>query len=83
MSKSFKPFKEFISYLMIAIGALMAAFSVACILLPNDAIDYGTAGVAIIISKMTGWPLSPCVFLARGNSDESRLLFFVIIKNRF
>ncbi len=63
MSKSFKPFKEFISYLMIAIGALMAAFSVACILLPNDAIDYGTAGVAIIISKMTGWPLSPCVFL--------------------
>ena len=27
MSKSFKPFKEFISYLMIAIGALMAAFS--------------------------------------------------------
>ena len=63
MSKSSKPFKEFISYLMIAIGALMAAFSVACILLPNDAIDYGTAGVAIIISKMTGWPLSPCVFL--------------------
>ena len=63
MSKSFKPFKDFISYLMIAIGALMAAFSVACILLPNDAIDYGTAGVAIIISKMTGWPLSPCVFL--------------------
>ncbi len=63
MSKSFKPFKEFISYLMIAIGALMAAFSVACILLPNDAIDCGTAGGAIIISKMTGWPLSPCVFL--------------------
>ena len=63
MNRSFKPIKEIVSYLMIAIGALMAAFSVACILLPNDAIDYGTAGVAIIISKMTGWPLSPCVFL--------------------
>ncbi len=40
----------------------MASFSVALILLPNDAIDYGTAGVAIIISKQTGLPLAPCVF---------------------
>ena len=35
----------------------MASFSVALILLPNDAIDYGTAGVAIIISKLTGFEL--------------------------
>ena len=39
----------------------MASFSVALILLPNDAIDYGTAGVAIIISKLTGFQLSICV----------------------
>ncbi len=39
----------------------MASFSVALILLPNDAIDYGTAGVAIIISKLTGFHLSLCV----------------------
>ena len=39
----------------------MASFSVACILLPNDAIDYGTAGIAILISKMTGYSLSLCV----------------------
>ena len=39
----------------------MASFSVALILLPNDAIDYGTAGVAIIISKLTGLQLSLCV----------------------
>jgi uncharacterized membrane-anchored protein YitT (DUF2179 family) len=39
----------------------MASFSVALILLPNDAIDYGTAGVAIIISKVTGFNLSLCV----------------------
>lgn len=39
----------------------MASFSVASILLPNDAIDYGTAGIAIIISKLTGFNLSLCV----------------------
>lgn len=39
----------------------MASFAVALILLPNDAIDYGTAGVAIIISKLTGLQLSLCV----------------------
>ncbi len=50
------------AYLFIAIGALLASFSVACILLPNDAIDYGTAGIAIIISKLTGFRLSVCVF---------------------
>ena len=41
----------------------MASFSVALIILPNDAIDYGTAGVAIIISKLTGLSLAPLVFL--------------------
>ena len=53
--------KELLSYVWIIIGALMASFSVALILLPNDAIDYGTAGVAIIISKLTGYQLSLCV----------------------
>ena len=57
-----KIFDEILACIMIVIGALLASFSVACILLPNDAIDYGTAGVAIIISKTTGLPLSPCVF---------------------
>lgn len=53
--------KEVTSYLAIIAGALMASFSVACILLPNDAIDYGTAGIAIIINKLTGFNLSWCV----------------------
>ena len=51
-----------LSYLLIAVGAVMASFSVACILLPNDAIDYGTAGIGIIISKLTGFSLAPCIF---------------------
>ncbi|MCR4840457.1 MAG: YitT family protein [Lachnospiraceae bacterium] len=55
--------RNVISELFIIIGALIAAFSVACILLPNDAIDYGTAGIAIIISKLTGMDLSLAVFV--------------------
>lgn len=49
------------SLLMITIGALLASFSVICVLIPNDAIDYGTAGIAIIINKLTGFNLSVCV----------------------
>ena len=52
---------ELFSYLAIIAGALMASFSVACILLPNDAIDYGTAGIAIIINKLTDFNLSLCI----------------------
>ena len=53
--------KALLSYILIIFGAVMASFAVALILLPNDAIDYGTAGVAIIISKLTGLQLSLCV----------------------
>ena len=55
--------KNLISYILIIVGALLASFSVACILLPNDALDYGTAGIAIIVSKLTGANLSLCVLL--------------------
>lgn len=57
-----KKFGEVFSYVLIIVGALLASFSVACILLPNDAIDYGTAGIAILISRLTGFKLSPVVF---------------------
>jgi len=57
-----KRISNFMSYVLIVTGALLASFSVACILLPNDAIDYGTAGIAIIVSKLTGFNLSLCVF---------------------
>ena len=56
-----KQLERFLSYFLIMLGALMASFSVACILLPNDAIDYGTAGIAIILSKLSGINLSLCV----------------------
>ncbi len=54
-------FEKLLSYFMIILGALIASFSVICILIPNDAIDYGTAGIAIIISKLSGINLSLCV----------------------
>ena len=56
-----KLYGQIISYILIAVGALMASFSVVCILIPNDAIDYGTAGIAIIINMITGIKLSLCV----------------------
>jgi len=58
-----KTLSGIVSYISIILGALLASFSVACILLPNDAIDYGTAGISIIISKLTGFNLSLCVAL--------------------
>ena len=58
-----KTLSGIVSYISIVVGALLASFSVACILLPNDAIDYGTAGISIIISKLTGFNLSLCVAL--------------------
>lgn len=54
--------KEIRAFILIAIGGILASFSVACILLPNDAIDYGTAGIGIIISKLTGFNMSICIF---------------------
>ena len=56
-----KQLEKFLSYLLIILGALMASFSVVCILIPNDAIDYGTAGIAIILSMLSGMNLSLCV----------------------
>ena len=61
MSKEVK--QEIRSVIYIIIGAIMAAFSVACILIPNDAIDYGTAGIGIIISQLTGFNLALCIFV--------------------
>ena len=58
-----KKWEEILSYVVIVIGAMLASFSVICILIPNDAIDYGTAGIAIILSKITGINLSLCVLL--------------------
>ena len=56
-----KKIRRILDYVLIAAGAILASFSVACILIPNDAIDYGTAGIGILINKFTGYSLSLCV----------------------
>ena len=66
--------QEWLSFIFIIIGAVMASFAVALIILPNDAIDYGTAGVAIIISKLTKIQLSMLIgipdYEAKSNREE-------------
>ena len=75
-----KRIETFLSYLVIMMGALLASFSVVCILIPNDAIDYGTAGIAILVSKLTGWNLSACV---AGVFAPFLLLGFIILGKSF
>ena len=52
---------KYLSYLAVILGAILASFSVACILLPNDTIDYGTAGLAILLNKVTQLNLAICI----------------------
>ena len=41
----------------ITIGTLIAAFSLECILIPNDVIDGGVVGLSIMASHLTKYPL--------------------------
>ena len=41
----------------ITIGTLIAAFSLECILIPNDVIDGGVVGLSIMASYLTKYPL--------------------------
>ena len=74
----------FFAWLGITIGALLASFSVVCILIPNDAIDYGTAGIAIITSKLsnkTGRNFSMTYLLIGFNACVYLAVFLLINRN--
>ena len=45
--------KEFINFLMIAVGAVIAAFSIEDFLAPNDIFDGGIVGVSMIVSSFS------------------------------
>ena len=47
----------FVRMLWITIGTLIAAFSLECILIPNDVIDGGIVGISIMASYLTKYPL--------------------------
>ncbi|MBQ0042452.1 MAG: YitT family protein [Lachnospiraceae bacterium] len=56
-------FKTIIEFIMILGGAFIAAFAVEDILVPCKIMDGGIVGVSIIISTLSGFPLSILTFL--------------------
>lgn len=45
--------KNTITFIMLAVGAIIAAFALEVILIPNTILDGGVTGISIIISKLT------------------------------
>lgn len=58
-----KSLKFVIAFIMITIGAVMAAVALECFLLSNTVLDGGVNGISIIISKLFDLPLSILVVL--------------------
>lgn len=56
-------FKEFLSFIMLTIGASMAAAALEIFLIPNSIIDGGVTGASIILNKVFGGSLSLFVLL--------------------
>lgn len=55
---------EYLSrYFFLTLGALIAAFSLECFLLPNDIIDGGVIGISMMVSHITKWNLGLIIFV--------------------
>jgi uncharacterized membrane-anchored protein YitT (DUF2179 family) len=54
----FKLRKEIINVLLIITGIFSAAFGLKGFLIPNEFIDGGVTGISLLISSITGWPIS-------------------------
>ena len=71
-----------LSYLLIAMAATLAAYSLDTFLIPNTILDGGVTGISIIISKITAVPLSlliiliniPFVYIGYRNLGKSFLI---------
>lgn len=50
-------------YLMITIGAAIAALALEAILVPNSILDGGVTGISIILNLLLKWKLSICIFI--------------------
>lgn len=62
--KSKTPKQVVISYFWMALGAFLAALAIRIFLLPNDLIDGGIIGVAMILTRLTSKGLFPIYFIA-------------------
>lgn len=55
--------KTILSYIIIILGAMLAAYSLDTFLIPNNILDGGVTGISIIISKVFSIPISLLVIL--------------------
>ena len=55
-------FKDITDYMLILIGAALAAFALVNVLVPNSILDGGVNGISIIINNLTNFKLSLLVF---------------------
>ncbi|WP_214071181.1 YitT family protein [Mucilaginibacter sp. dw_454] len=69
---------EIVRIIMILVGIASAAFGLKGFLIPNEFIDGGVTGISLLISSITGWPISililviniPFVFLGYKKIDK-------------
>lgn len=52
-----------ISFIMLTVGTVIAAYALESFLIPNTILDGGVTGISIIVSKVTNIPLSILVLL--------------------
>ena len=52
-----------VEFLFITLGAILAAFALEGILVPNTILDGGVTGISIILNLLLGWKLGICIFI--------------------
>lgn len=55
--------KVILSYLLLTVGAIIAATAIKIVLSPNNILDGGVVGVSIILSKLYSWKLGMLTIL--------------------
>lgn len=56
-------FKILVEFITIAVGAILAAYALKAILVPNSILDGGVNGISIILNILFGWKLGLVVFI--------------------
>lgn len=58
-----KKTKVFLNYVLLTIGCIISAYALEAFLIPNTILDGGITGISIIISKLSGIPMSILVLI--------------------
>lgn len=58
-----KRYQTLISFIMLTVGSILAAYALETFLIPNTILDGGVTGISIIISKLTDIPLSALILV--------------------